>query len=136
MRSDCAWEDDRNLYLNATASGEGCSATVKSSPTHGEEKGPAPSNVTTGDGLTESPSVLVTEHLGCSPTTVAVLGREVIVAILRDLEGGLSEDKAARGESAGWDIASGQPLTAELGARGGLPRYCRLTARGIVGFGI
>lgn len=109
------------MYLNATASGEGWSATVKSSPTHGEEKGPAPSNVTTGDGLTESPSVLVTRHLGCSPTTVAVLGREVMVAILRDLVEGLSEETAGRGLSAGSDVSSDGALTAELGARGGLP---------------
>lgn len=71
---------------------------VKSSATHGEEKGPAPSNVTTGDGLTDSPSVLVTWHLGCNPTTVAVLGIEVMVAIPRDGVGGLSEgEEAVRG---------------------------------------
>ena len=58
--ADSAWDGDRNLYLNATASVKGCSVMVKSSPTQGEEKGPAPSNVRTGDGLTDSPSVLVT----------------------------------------------------------------------------
>jgi len=95
--SECACDDgDRNLYRNATASVEGRSATVKSSPTQGEEKGPAPSKVTTGDGFTESPSVFVTEHLGCNPTTVAVVGIGITVAIPRDVVGGLSEETAAR----------------------------------------
>lgn len=102
MCADCAWEGDRNLYLNATASvEERCSATVKSSPTQGEEKGPTPSNVTTGDGLTESPSVLVTWHLGCNPTTVAVVGRGTMVAMPRDLVEDLSEETAARTLSVG-----------------------------------
>ena len=98
---DGNWDGDRNLYLNATASVEGCSATVKLSPTQGEEKGPAPSNVTTGDGLTESPSVLVTRHFGCNPTTVAVLGRGMMVAIPREVVGGLSEETAVRGAVSG-----------------------------------
>lgn len=116
MCADCAWDGDRNLYLNATASDEERSATVKSSPTQGEEKGPTPSNVTIGDGLTERPSVLVTGHLGCSPTTVAVVGREVTVAMPRDLVGDLSEEAAVYALSAGSDVSSGGPLTAELGA--------------------
>lgn len=58
--TDSAWDGDRNLYLNSTWSVEARSVTVKSSPTQGEEKGPAPSNVRTGDGLTDRPSVLVT----------------------------------------------------------------------------
>ena len=95
MWSDSAWGGDRNLYFNATASVEGRSATVKSSPTQGEEKGPAPSNVTTGAGFTESPSVLVTVHLGCNPTTVAVVGIAVIVAIPRDVAADLSGEMAA-----------------------------------------
>ena len=111
------------MYLNATASVEGCSATVKLSPTQGEEKGPAPSNVTTGDGLTESPSVLVTRHLGCNPTTVAVLGRGITVAIPREVVGGLSEETAVRGVSVGSDTSSGWCITGEMGARGGLPCY-------------
>jgi len=96
MWTDCAWDGDRNLYLSATASVEGRSATVKSSPTHGEEKGPVPSNVTTGDGFTDSPSVLVTGHLGCNPTTVAVLGIEVMVAIPREMTVGLSAEEVLK----------------------------------------
>jgi len=131
MRSDCA-RDDRNLYLNATASVEARSATVKSSPTQGEEKGPAPSNVTTGDGLIESPFVLVTGHLGCNPTTVAVVGREVTVAMPRDGVGGLSGETATCGTSVdkrylGWPTV----LTAELRTTGGL-----LATWGVAWFGI
>jgi len=101
--SECACDGDRNLYLNATASDEpeGRSATVKSSPTQGEEKGPAPSKVTTGEGFTESPSVLVTEHLGCNPTTVAVVGTGMTVAIPRDVLGGLSEGTVLNWEREG-----------------------------------
>ena len=95
MWSDSAWGGDRNLYFNATASVEGRSATVRSSPTQGEEKGPAPSNVTIGDGFTENPSVLVTVHLGCNPTTVAVAGIGVMVAIPRDVAADLSGEMTA-----------------------------------------
>ena len=105
MWPDCSWDGDRNLYLNATASGEGRSATVKSSPTQGEEKGPAPSKVTTGDGFTESPLVLVTGHLGCNPTTVAVVGIETTVAIPRDMVGGLSEETAVCESSVGDNLS-------------------------------
>lgn len=129
MWADCAWDGDRNLYFNATASVEGRCATVKSSPTQGEEKGPAPSNVTIGEGLTDSPSALVTEHLGCNPTTVAVGGRGTMVAMPRDL----SEETAAWGVSVGNDIACGRILTAEVGTRGDLPR---LADRGLAGLGI
>lgn len=130
--SDWSWDGDRNLYLSATASVDGRSVTVKCSPTQGEEKGPAPSNVTIGDGLTESPSVLVTRHFGCNPTTVAVLGTGITVAIPRVAGGGLSEEIAACGLSVGGEVSGGQLLTAELGARGGLPR---LTGWEFVGFG-
>lgn len=95
MWSDSAWGGDRNLYFNATASVDGRAATVRSSPTQGEENGPAPSNVTIGDGFTESPSVLVTVHLGCNPTTVAVVGIGVMVAIPRDVLADLSGEMAA-----------------------------------------
>jgi hypothetical protein len=78
---------------------------VKSSPTQGEEKGPAPSKVTTGDGFTESPSAFVTEHLGCSPTTVAVVGIETTVAMPRDIVVGLSEEAAVRELSVGDDLS-------------------------------
>lgn len=94
------------MYFNATASVEGRSVTVKSSPTQGEEKGPLPLNVTTGDGFTENPSVLVTGHLGCRPTTVAVVGIGTMVAIPRDAVGGLSEEEeAAYGLSVGGDLS-------------------------------
>lgn len=109
MWSDCAWDGDRNRYLNATASVEGRSATVRSSPTQGEEKGPAPSNVTIGDGFTDSPSALVTRHLGCNPTTVAVVGRGMTVAMPRDTVGDLSEEAAVCGLSVGGDLSLRRP---------------------------
>jgi len=122
MWSDSACVGDRNLYFNATASVEGRSAIVKSSPTQGEEKGPAPLNVTTGDGFTERPSVFVTAHLDCKPTTVAVVGIGTMVAIPRDAVGDLSEEEAVKMDC---QLDGGDPsrvtgccgLTAKLGTR-------------------
>ena len=118
--ADSAWDDDRNLYLSATASVDGRSVTVKSSPTQGEEKGPAPSNVTIGDGLTDSPSVFVTGHFCCNDTIADVWGIGVRVAMPRDTVGGLSEEDAVCGPSAGTDAPGKTTDLLQLKERDGL----------------
>lgn len=85
---------------------------VKPSSRQGDEKGPGPSIITTGDGLTDSPS-----GVECNGTRLIVFGIVVMVAIPRDTTGGLSEREAVCGSSAESDSLGDRQQLSQLTER-------------------